>query len=66
VGVHTDVTEQRAAEAALRESEAHFRLMADAVPSIVWVTDADGQVEFFNRQWFDYTGAPSSPPRQTR
>ncbi|MBL6458999.1 PAS domain S-box protein [Belnapia sp. T6] len=44
------------AEAALRESEERFRLMADAVPHIVWITDAEGRVEFFNEQWFSYTG----------
>jgi PAS domain S-box-containing protein len=31
--------------------------MADAVPQIVWITDAEGRTEFFNQQWFDYTGA---------
>jgi PAS domain S-box-containing protein len=53
--------ERAQAEAALRESEAQFRLMADAVPQIVWVTDAEGQVEFFNKQWSDYTGVPYEP-----
>jgi PAS domain S-box-containing protein len=43
------------------ETEQRFRLMADAVPQIVWVTDADGRVEFFNRQWADYTGVPYEP-----
>jgi PAS domain S-box-containing protein len=56
-----DITERKAAEAALRESEARFRLMADATPQIVWVTDAQGRAEFFNRQWFDYTGADRGP-----
>jgi PAS domain S-box-containing protein len=45
------------AVAALRESEARFRLMADAVPQIVWITDAQGRTEFFNKQWSDYIGA---------
>jgi PAS domain S-box-containing protein len=30
--------------------------MADTVPQIVWITDADGGVEFFNKRWRDYTG----------
>jgi PAS domain S-box-containing protein len=53
--------ERAQAEAALRESERRFRLMADAVPQIVWITDAEGRAEFFNRQWADYTGVPYEP-----
>ncbi|WP_198384624.1 PAS domain S-box protein [Roseomonas sp. KE2513] len=49
------------AEEALRESEARFRLMADAVPQIIWITDAEGRTEFFNRQWSDYTGVLYEP-----
>jgi PAS domain S-box-containing protein len=48
-------------EAALRESEERFRVMADAVPQIVWITDAEGRTEFFNRQWSQYTGVPFEP-----
>ncbi|WP_210116343.1 PAS domain S-box protein [Hymenobacter fodinae] len=43
-------------ESALRESEERFRVMADAVPQIVWITDGEGRTEFFNRQWSRYTG----------
>ncbi len=56
-----DAVERARAEAALRASEARFRLMADAVPQIVWITDAEGQVEFFNRQWSNCTGIPYEP-----
>jgi PAS domain S-box-containing protein len=58
VGTSIDIHDRKEAETALQESEARFRLMANAVPQIVWITDAEGQVEFFNRQWFTYTGAP--------
>ncbi len=58
IGAGIDVTESRGAEPALRESEARFRLMANAVPAIVWVIDATGRNEFFSEQWYDYTGAP--------
>jgi PAS domain S-box-containing protein len=56
-----DISQRKEAEAVLGESEARFRLMADAVPQIVWVTDAEGHVEFFNKQWSDYTGVPYEP-----
>jgi PAS domain S-box-containing protein len=52
-----DISEQVIAEERLRESEERLRLMADAVPQIVWITDAEGRHEFFNRQWSLYTGA---------
>lgn len=56
-----DAGERAKAETALRESEALFRLMADAVPQIIWITDAEGRVEFMNKQWFDYVGKPHLP-----
>jgi PAS domain S-box-containing protein len=52
-------------EAALRESEERFRVMADAVPQIVWITDGEGRTEFFNRQWSRYTGVPFEPSMAT-
>jgi PAS domain S-box-containing protein len=68
LGIAEDVSERtevglalRRATDALRESEERFRLMADAVPQIVWITDAAGRAEFFNRQWTAYTGAAFDP-----
>ena len=46
---------------ALSASEDKFRLMANSVPQIVWITDARGRTEFFNRKWSDYTGVPYEP-----
>ncbi|MBP8063060.1 MAG: PAS domain S-box protein, partial [Brevundimonas sp.] len=59
IGVNVDVTEARAAEAALRESESRFRLMADTAPSPVWMTNADGQVEFVNAALVEFYGQPA-------
>jgi PAS domain S-box-containing protein len=53
-----EAVERARAEAALRESEGRFRLTTDAVPQIVWITDADGRTEYFSRQWTEYTGEP--------
>jgi PAS domain S-box-containing protein len=49
--------ERARADAALREGEARFRLMADAIPQIVWQADAEGRLDFLNRQWTHHTGA---------
>jgi GAF domain-containing protein len=51
-----DAGQRAKAEEGLRQSEAQFRLMADAVPQIVWITDAEGRVEFMNKQWHDFVG----------
>ncbi len=40
----------------LRHSEQNFRLLADTLPQIVWTSTPDGGVDYYNQQWFDYTG----------
>jgi PAS domain S-box-containing protein len=50
-----DVTDERAADAAAREGDLLFRALADCMPQMVWMTAADGAVEYFNQHWFDYT-----------
>jgi PAS domain S-box-containing protein len=44
--------------AALRESEAKFRTIADAMPQMVWSTLPDGYHDYYNEQWYSYTGVP--------
>ena len=51
-----DITERKRAEAALRQSEAYFRSMADSSPSMMWVTNAQGELEFINRMCRDFCG----------
>jgi PAS domain S-box-containing protein len=51
-----DVSEQRRAEAKLRQSEADFRLLTEAMPQIVFMTAPDGSNFYTNQQWTDYTG----------
>lgn len=51
-----DITERKNSEAALRESEARFRSMADTVPVMIWATDATGYCTYLNRNWYEFTG----------
>ena len=54
-------SERLRGEAALRESEAKFRTIADALPQMVWSTLADGYHDYYNEQWYVFTGvAPGS------
>lgn len=56
VGTHIDLTERKKLEEAIVASEKEFRLLAEAMPQIVWITRADGWNIFLNHQWVDYTG----------
>jgi PAS domain S-box-containing protein len=50
------LTEQRNVAAALRESEARFRHMADSVPALIWMTDATGDIVFVNMHYHHVFG----------
>jgi PAS domain S-box-containing protein len=56
VGAIVDVTDTRVAEAAARANEQRFRIMADGVPALIWVTDAAGRIEFVNREYCTFLG----------
>src|SRR3569623_3561743 len=47
-------------EDALRESEERFRAMADSVPALIWMGDADRRAEFINHACVEFTGQPAS------
>ena len=51
-----DVTEQRIAERALKESEARFRRIANQAPALMWVTRLDRTRDFVNDAYMEYLG----------
>jgi PAS domain S-box-containing protein len=51
-----DITKRKDAEEELRQSEARFRTMADAMPQLAWIAHADGFIYWYNRRWYEYTG----------
>jgi len=55
-GAFQDITDRRHADERLRESEAQFRTLAEAMPQMVWMTRPDGWNIYFNQRWVDYTG----------
>ena len=52
----SDITDRKQAEARLRESEARLRTLTNALPAFVWFTGADGELNYFNDRWYEYTG----------
>ncbi|WP_332814336.1 sensor histidine kinase [Ramlibacter sp.] len=65
-----DISSQRAAEAARRDSEqraraaqdallenaAMFQSLADNIAQLAWMVEPDGSSRWFNRRWYEYTG----------
>src|SRR5690606_37632707 len=47
-----------AARNALRESDARFNALADALPHMVWSTLPDGFHDYYNERWYEFTGMP--------
>jgi PAS domain S-box-containing protein len=61
--VVADVTEQRTAEKALRESEERFRRIANSAPVMMWVTRLDRVRDFVNQAYVDFTGLTEEEAR---
>jgi PAS domain S-box-containing protein len=55
-GVARDITAQRRAERALRDSAARFQAMVETAPQLVWSAAADGGYDYVSPGWTAYTG----------
>lgn len=53
----TDITQQKTIEEELRRSESNFRTLTESLPQLIWTTNTKGDVEYFNQQWYEYTGS---------
>jgi diguanylate cyclase (GGDEF)-like protein/PAS domain S-box-containing protein len=63
IGTDWDVTELRSLSRQLREekealvsSEARYRALTEALPQLVWVTEAGDGFAYVNKRWSAYTG----------
>ena len=61
-----DLIDQKKADEALKESEERFRTMADGLPLIVWVHDAEGKQEFVNQTFLDFFGVTHDEMKDDR
>lgn len=56
LGVNVDITARKKAEQALAESESLYHTMINAIPQLAWMTHTDGNIFWYNKRWFEYTG----------
>ena len=55
-GVVQDVSSRKNAEDSLRQSEEVLRALANTIPQLAWMAQADGAIVWFNERWYEYTG----------
>jgi PAS domain S-box-containing protein len=57
-GYLLDITDLKETQAKIAESEARFRLLADAAPIMIWTSDFKKHCDYFNQRWLAFTGRP--------
>ena len=57
LGIATDISAQKRALTALRETEQLHRTLGDVALGFVWTVGADGCYEYVNRTWEEFTGS---------
>jgi PAS domain S-box-containing protein len=57
IGAMRDITKRKETIAALQESTARWQSLADTMPNLVWIADAEaGEVIYVNQQFRQFTG----------
>lgn len=58
VTIGIDVSEQVKRREQLKESESRFRIIANALPLIVWTATPEFEINWYNEWWYDYLRMP--------
>jgi PAS domain S-box-containing protein len=56
MGTIKDITDNKAANEAIRTSEEKFRLLADNIPQMIWTADPHGQLNYFSHSVLEFSG----------
>ena len=57
-GIMRDISQSHLDQQNLRDLANRFRAITDSMPQMVWSTLPDGYHDFYNQQWYDFTGVP--------
>lgn len=60
VGTAADITQRKHTADALRDSEERLMQLANTIPNLAWMANADGWITWYNDRWYAYTG--TTPP----
>ncbi len=58
IGTNTEIEGHMQTEEALAGSESSFSVLTNAMPQMVWSTLPDGFHDYYNNQWYEFTGVP--------
>jgi PAS domain S-box-containing protein len=59
-----DIAAEKKVEETLRQSETHFRNLAESMPQVVWTTTPDGVYDYINARWTESTGCTLEDTKQ--
>lgn len=65
LNVAVNVTDLVLAKQKVAENEARFRNLTDSIPTIVWTTDQDNNINYYNKRWYDFTGFEGVDSRES-
>ncbi|TVP67261.1 MAG: hybrid sensor histidine kinase/response regulator [Nodularia sp. (in: Bacteria)] len=51
-----EISERQRILLVLKQSEERYRYLAESIPQLVWTSDAEGNSDYFNSNWYKYTG----------
>ncbi|QNK64125.1 PAS domain S-box protein [Pedobacter sp. PAMC26386] len=54
-----EVTDMVLVRLEVEENEQRFSLLLNAIPQMAWTNTIDGEINFYNEQWYSYTGINS-------
>jgi PAS domain S-box-containing protein len=51
-----EIAERKRMSKKLLESVDQFKMMADSIPQLAWIAHPNGEIFWYNKRWYDYTG----------
>ncbi len=61
-GVNFDITDEKNIAEQLEQRERRIQQLANLLPQMIWTADPDGEFEYCNDRWYEFSGLPHSVP----